>query len=166
MQCYYCGAGLKKWDAQDSPWEEHAKWFPNCGHLLLIKGKEYVDKVQQTLKNNSQPVPKHVEITLDEQIIQVQCMPPIVVNQNGLLNLENIPSQSGTKISLVSNSDLIKENEKLKEDKLCLICYENKADIVFIPCGHLSTCGFCTSNLKICCVCRTDIKQCIKVFNA
>ena len=56
------------------------------------------------------------------------------------------------------------EEEEKKDEHLCCICLENKADIVFIPCGHLSTCGRCTTNIKDCCVCRTNITQCVKVF--
>ena len=25
--------------------EEHAKWYPKCPHIRLVKGQEYIDKI-------------------------------------------------------------------------------------------------------------------------
>ena len=36
--CWYCNRTLENWLPDDSPWVEHAKWFPNCYFLLLHKG--------------------------------------------------------------------------------------------------------------------------------
>ena len=41
--CYYCGGGLRDWEEGDDPWVEHARWFARCPHVLLKKGKEFVD---------------------------------------------------------------------------------------------------------------------------
>ncbi|XP_063891536.1 baculoviral IAP repeat-containing protein 3 [Helicoverpa armigera] len=43
VRCFYCDGGLGKWEAGDTPWSEHAHWFPHCGYVLLVKGQEYVD---------------------------------------------------------------------------------------------------------------------------
>lgn len=43
--CYHCGGGLKDWEPEDNPWEQHAKWFSKCYYLLTVQGQEYVDKV-------------------------------------------------------------------------------------------------------------------------
>ncbi|KAJ8970256.1 hypothetical protein NQ317_018118 [Molorchus minor] len=29
--CFYCGGGLKDWEENDEPWEQHALWFSKCG---------------------------------------------------------------------------------------------------------------------------------------
>lgn len=42
--CYHCGGGLKEWKESDDPWIEHAYWYPRCGYVLSVKGKEYVDQ--------------------------------------------------------------------------------------------------------------------------
>lgn len=42
--CFFCGGGLKDWEAEDVPWEQHATWFSDCQYLKLVKGQEYVDK--------------------------------------------------------------------------------------------------------------------------
>ncbi|XP_075975315.1 death-associated inhibitor of apoptosis 2 [Anticarsia gemmatalis] len=43
VRCFYCDGGLGKWEAGDTPWSEHAHWFPHCGYVLLVKGQEFVD---------------------------------------------------------------------------------------------------------------------------
>ncbi|XP_065225489.1 baculoviral IAP repeat-containing protein 2-like [Planococcus citri] len=49
VRCYHCGGGLQKWKITDDPWIEHAKWFSTCDYIYLVKGKEFVDEVKQTL---------------------------------------------------------------------------------------------------------------------
>ncbi|KAK3585122.1 hypothetical protein CHS0354_034251 [Potamilus streckersoni] len=34
VRCYACDGGLKRWEQEDDPWEEHCKWFPQCPHLI------------------------------------------------------------------------------------------------------------------------------------
>ena len=46
MRCFHCDGGLRLWERGDDPWLEHARWFPTCGFVLLIKGQEFVDEVQ------------------------------------------------------------------------------------------------------------------------
>ena len=43
--CYHCGGGLKDWEPEDDPWEQHAKWFSKCYYLLMVKGQDYVNKI-------------------------------------------------------------------------------------------------------------------------
>ena len=44
---------------RDDPWFEHAKWYPHCPHIILVKGQPFIDKV----KGNGieQDCPKVVE---------------------------------------------------------------------------------------------------------
>jgi len=45
MKCWYCNGGLQNWDYEDSPWFEHAKWFPRCEYLLQMKGFSFVESI-------------------------------------------------------------------------------------------------------------------------
>ncbi|XP_045499128.1 baculoviral IAP repeat-containing protein 7-B isoform X2 [Colias croceus] len=47
VRCFYCDGGLGKWEAGDVPWREHARWFPQCGYVLLLKGQHFVDEAQR-----------------------------------------------------------------------------------------------------------------------
>ncbi|RWS10821.1 putative inhibitor of apoptosis-like protein [Dinothrombium tinctorium] len=47
VKCYYCDGGLCHWETDDDPWVEHARWFPDCGFVLLNKGYPFVESVKQ-----------------------------------------------------------------------------------------------------------------------
>lgn len=44
-KCFYCGGGLKDWENDDVPWEQHARWFDRCPYVQLVKGRDYVQRV-------------------------------------------------------------------------------------------------------------------------
>jgi len=51
-----------------------------------------------------------------------------------------------------------------KESSVCVICFSNEKNMLFIPCGHLSSCDECSVSLKNCPICRVEIQQKIKAF--
>ena len=71
-----------------------------------------------------------------------------------------------------------KENQKLKkaydnmkkgfealvDSKLCKVCMDEDACIVFIPCGHLMSCVNCSPSLKNCAICRRPVKSSIRTY--
>ena len=63
------------------------------------------------------------------------------------------------------NRNLIYKKE-IKDDDLCLICMIEKKNMVFIPCGHLSTCEGCSIKYKDdkCIVCRREFSISYKIF--
>lgn len=46
-RCYYCDGGLQRWEADDVPWVEHARWFPNCNYVKQVKGQAFINMVRQ-----------------------------------------------------------------------------------------------------------------------
>ncbi|KAL3882698.1 hypothetical protein ACJMK2_029011 [Sinanodonta woodiana] len=54
VRCYWCDLGLKEWEFGDDPYFEHAKYLPDCNHLLTLKGKQFIASVQRTYKPNLQ----------------------------------------------------------------------------------------------------------------
>uniref|UniRef100_H2ZML2 RING-type domain-containing protein n=1 Tax=Ciona savignyi TaxID=51511 RepID=H2ZML2_CIOSA len=49
-------------------------------------------------------------------------------------------------------------------EKRCKVCLDRDAEMVFIPCGHLSTCLICTQSLRQCPVCRMKINRSYRTF--
>lgn len=45
VRCFHCSGGLRSWKPYDDPWHEHAKYFPLCGFVELVRGRSYVRKV-------------------------------------------------------------------------------------------------------------------------
>lgn len=53
VRCFHCDGGLRHWDPQDDPWVEHARWFPNCSFLRIIKGAEFIKNCEPDLETDS-----------------------------------------------------------------------------------------------------------------
>lgn len=47
VQCYYCGGELKNWKSRDDPMIKHARLYPNCGHLLIVMGQPFIERVNK-----------------------------------------------------------------------------------------------------------------------
>ncbi|XP_071143599.1 baculoviral IAP repeat-containing protein 7-like [Mytilus edulis] len=46
-RCFFCGGGLRNWEAGDDPWVEHARWFQKCTFLKQNKGEKFIHAVQK-----------------------------------------------------------------------------------------------------------------------
>ena len=46
VRCHYCDGGLRHWEQNIIPWEEHARWFPFCKFVIKMKGREFVDEIK------------------------------------------------------------------------------------------------------------------------
>ena len=45
--CYYCGGGLKDWEEEDDPWENHAMWYGKCKYVKTVKGDDFIKKMNE-----------------------------------------------------------------------------------------------------------------------
>lgn len=59
---------------------------------------------------------------------------------------------------------LMEENMKLQDERTCKVCMDAEATILFLPCGHLVTCGNCAPALKNCAVCRSGIRGTVRTY--
>lgn len=73
VRCFHCNGGLRSWQQEDDPWFEHARWFPKCQFVELVKGAQYIADVQgQTVRPtldeamSSEPVQKALQMGLHE----------------------------------------------------------------------------------------------------
>jgi hypothetical protein len=51
VKCFFCNGGLKNWDHNDDPYQDHVRWFPKCQFIRQLMGAEYVDHVREKYKN-------------------------------------------------------------------------------------------------------------------
>eukprot|EP00105_Crassostrea_gigas_P044871 XP_019929019.1 PREDICTED: baculoviral IAP repeat-containing protein 7-B [Crassostrea gigas] len=49
-KCFSCGIGLGKWEPEDNPWVEHARWSQECPFILQMKGQAFIDLVQEAVR--------------------------------------------------------------------------------------------------------------------
>lgn len=86
--CFACGVGLKDWEKDDEPWQEHAKWSSNCEYLIFCKGKEYVIEICDKYKI------KH----------NLESTKPTVVNS--IVNETNKPERTDKLCLMCCNQDI------------------------------------------------------------
>ena len=58
------------------------------------------------------------------------------------------------------------ELEQTKQSRLCKICMEKEAIILFLPCAHILCCQVCADSVRECPVCRSAIQSRIRSFFA
>lgn len=56
VRCFYCDGGLRNWLIGDDPWIEHARWFPKCPFVILVKGPAYIKNVLERTQNSNQGI--------------------------------------------------------------------------------------------------------------
>ena len=79
--------------------------------------------------------------------------------QNSELKCKNQGFNEFLKIAEDQNSKLEKEIQNVKESRLCKICLDREVSQVFLPCGHSICCNMCVIGIKICPICRENIRK-------
>jgi len=58
------------------------------------------------------------------------------------------------------------EIDRHKEKIACKVCLDMVADVIFLPCAHIVSCGQCAPALQKCPLCRKVVHGIIKAFFA
>nr|XP_031849592.1 death-associated inhibitor of apoptosis 1-like isoform X2 [Nomia melanderi] len=178
--CYHCGGGLKDWEPQDDPWEQHAKWYSKCYYLLMVKGQHYVNKVtgqhisppsleeimQMHLPSfikKVQPVSMEVEKKGDIETKPGPSSQDIGSANSGIESIRtNTESEKGS-IENLSNAKT-QNNKPMDDARMCKICYNGELGVIFLPCGHIVACVKCAPDMTICTVCREPLTMTVRTF--
>ena len=141
VQCFYCDSGLKNWEAENDPYEEHARWFGDkCSFILCILGPEAVENFARN--------------TLAQEPFEIQTDDVEAPHETS----EDVMEQEGQADVLL----LEEENELLKQSLSCKVCWDTALEVTFEPCHHFVTCVDCAASVRICPVCRTEINAFVK----
>ncbi|KAH3736801.1 hypothetical protein DPMN_043374 [Dreissena polymorpha] len=174
VRCYHCGGGLRNWEDGDSPMEEHAKWYPNCQHVLIAKGKQFIQQIgsgQRTetdgqIQNQRPAVHKKDPFEKDKIIIQTLKEFDFSEDQSKQAIQLFMLKNGADAMSSADIATLEEENKSLKHKTLCKICLDKRADIIFLPCGHMVSCPMCAPALACCPICRKGIMGLVKAYFA
>jgi baculoviral IAP repeat-containing protein 7/8 len=165
--CFSCGGGLKDWEENDQPWEQHAMWYNKCEYLKLMKGAEYIASI---LKRKDEP-------STSSQTQSPQNSTPCHSHCGsqdsgfGLHHEDELPSPNLLSESSIGTSTLktqLSSDDESKKQitdlRLCKICYENEYNTAFFPCGHVVACGKCASSVSKCPCCRQSFTNVMRVY--
>lgn len=170
VNCFSCGGGLKDWDENDDPWEQHALWLKKCRYLKLMKGQDYIDAVIAKHKLAAEKREEASTTTTESQSHDtvVGCCETSTIGENkttiGSTHTTETAStvaaaptatSTATATSTIgrdfiqrSNSSSSTERGNIPEEKLCKICYAAEYNTTFLPCGHVVACARCASSVN------------------
>ncbi|KAF5295949.1 hypothetical protein FQA39_LY12721 [Lamprigera yunnana] len=152
--CFHCGGGLKDWEDNDNPWEQHAKWFSKCNFVRLQKGHEYISKICS----------REDAILSSEDAANLEIPPTNNLNIT-TVNLNGVSPSTSETIQNNAKEVVASEDHKVSNiNTMCKICFENEVGVVFLPCGHIVACVDCAPALTVCAVCRKPLKATVRAF--
>jgi hypothetical protein len=113
------------------------------------------------------------EITNEIETVMNQSSGEIKSNDNAekeaIVSKENIKKElKEVAIDESMNDDksiLMEENERLKSERLCVICLNKDKNVLFLPCAHLAACLDCSFNLLNCPICRSKIQATVRTYS-
>ena len=73
---------------------------------------------------------------------------------------ERIPMEEQEK------AELLRENQKIKEEMICKVCKDNLRNRALLPFGHLVLCHLCISACIKCPICRCSIRGYVCVYTS
>ena len=166
VMCYYCSGGIHNWLQEDDAWIEHAKHYPNCAYLNLIKSRNYINNVQKNVSEREKQQKEIKRITTISQLGNSdQNKEHVLPSENHLSLLQKIVNTYYKKNETNKQENPLPETlTQLQDERMCKLCTVKEANIIFIPCGHLLVCKYCAASLTDCPVCRCKINEFVKVY--
>lgn len=104
---------------------------------------------------------------VEQSIATATSLPVLIEMEKQWQHCQELINQRKVAIELINKQQ--KQTQEINEDNLCIICQDEKKNIVLLPCAHLCLCGNCVeqilkSNKRQCPLCNGRITQHHKVF--
>lgn len=194
VRCFSCGGGLKDWDKNDEPWEQHALWLSHCRFVKLIKGQLYIDAVRDTAarkdecsntnstttssvrsatSNSTDIVGQSSTVATASQVGEALQASPAVTAAVAIEG-RAAPTAAGRIYDKIvsqtctegssSSAAPVTASTSIPEEKLCKICYGAEYNTAFLPCGHVVACAKCASSVTKCPLCRKPFTDVMRVY--
>lgn len=141
VACFSCGGGLKDWEEDDVPWEQHAMWYSKCDYLILMKGEKFIDEI---LARKNSPL-------------------SLFINTPNFSTKLNTSEETKEKNIHGENDSSEVEDQEIG-NKICKICYDAEYNTVFFPCGHIIACAKCASSVTTCPCCNNIFTKVKRVY--
>lgn len=158
--CFSCGGGLKDWEENDDPWEQHAMWYGKCEYLKLMKDVEFLQKMAQQKEDICK---KSSDSASTSSVSSSSSPSPVSQDEVPTKELESPTCEAVTETQKLPEKPPASK-EEVKDSKLCKICYNNEYNTIFLPCGHVIACAKCASSVSKCPACRQPFENVMRVY--
>ena len=61
VKCFFCNGGLKNWEKDDDPYQDHVRWFPKCQFVKQLMGPKYIEAVKEKFKGEDSGFTQEIE---------------------------------------------------------------------------------------------------------
>uniref|UniRef100_A0A182JW50 RING-type domain-containing protein n=1 Tax=Anopheles christyi TaxID=43041 RepID=A0A182JW50_9DIPT len=181
VKCFSCGGGLKDWEQDDDPWQQHAIWYSNCHYLQLMKGREFIQKCNE-LKNaassaastssamssgSSQPSTSGISSASSSIMSTSPASSSGFSSPTPLADEEHTLRCSDHSSGSDEGEDDAGNDRRVPSDgKICKICFVNEYNTAFMPCGHVVACAKCASSVSKCPLCQQPFINVLRLYLA
>jgi hypothetical protein len=141
--------------------------------LIVMKTnwQELVDKIKlsslltnEKQTNNINQVPRlssNSTASINNQLVEQK---PATTKEKYVEKMDSDPVIKHKDEDTIEAAQLKEENERLKNERLCVVCLDKVKNIIFLPCAHLAACLECSFSLQNCPMCRTKIQATVRTF--
>ncbi|XP_058126534.1 death-associated inhibitor of apoptosis 1-like [Anopheles ziemanni] len=184
VKCFSCGGGLKDWEQDDEPWQQHAIWYSNCHYLQLMKGPEFIRKCialkeaataasEPTADNRASSSASSQPSTSGISSASSSIMSTSPASSSGLSSPSPVGTLEDEDCTLRCGSDVSggeeagrddTGNRKVSDGKICKICFVNEYNTAFMPCGHVVACAKCASSVNKCPLCQQPFINVLRLY--
>ena len=130
--------------------------------LLGLENEEYIEASLKTSKNIFDAIEKIHELKDKFSIKEMKEQNKISIEK---IKNEKIKQKQKDEKKLIENMKEYLKN-KIKNNKSCLKCKENEADILLLPCRHVVVCKNCKIKLYECPLCKNRYKGSKQIFKS
>uniref|UniRef100_A0AAG5DBL7 RING-type domain-containing protein n=1 Tax=Anopheles atroparvus TaxID=41427 RepID=A0AAG5DBL7_ANOAO len=189
VKCFSCGGGLKDWEQDDEPWQQHAIWYSNCHYLQLMKGPEFIRKCL-ALKDAATAAEAEDDQTRAASSASSQPSTSGISSGSSSIMSTSPASSSGLSSPTPTAAASLEEEERtlrctsdissgednggqedetgcrkvVSEGKICKICFVNEYNTAFMPCGHVVACAKCASSVNKCPLCQQPFINVLRLY--
>ncbi|XP_017784576.1 PREDICTED: baculoviral IAP repeat-containing protein 7-B-like [Nicrophorus vespilloides] len=131
VRCFHCDGGLKHWDPHDEPWTEHARWFPSCGFVMMLKGQDFILACAPELDGNTRQeldtrLAAKEKRSIEQEVQNQLLLPPAIAALNIGIHVGRVKLAIREKIGRTGSG--FTSRDALIESALNLQCYEEDLD--------------------------------------
>jgi hypothetical protein len=175
VKCFFCNVILDKWDYIHSPINDHVHFSPDCPFIRQLVSVEhrylyrYLSVKPPTTAFDEcghgwLPPANCPDDFRSHDLNQVITNKPVASLSSA--KGEDFPTNT-FKTALENKPYLIllKECERLKNERLCVVCLTNDKNMIFLPCAHIAACFECSVSLNSCPICRDEVCSKIRAFS-
>jgi hypothetical protein len=124
--------------------------------VYRTKWTEFEEKIKPFLKSSSSE-----GVSKDMEMEDLNLKKSNIV----LTTQEKIEDTGATGALDIERSNLLREeNERLKSERLCVVCLTKDKNVLLLPCAHLTTCLECSFSMQNCPLCRSKIQATVRTY--